>query len=410
MKKYRLHLVGKLMTVWLVLGMLTGCTTGTEETIPSETMAISYDPMLLTEDSFTPDSGEHALRILFVNAGKADCAILQADEKTWLVDTGEDHSVPEILAALAYMETREIEGIFLTHTDKDHVGGFETIAKVYPVKGLYTSTIRENPVLYEKMAGDIPYTMLEPGQSVCIGTEGIYLDVLSPIRLYPDEENNNSLVLRLDYGAETVLFTGDIKAEGEADLLATGYDLDCTVLKVPYHGRKDGCSEALLTLCTPDSAIICSDQETDPDTAHKKVLTRLAAYGEIYRTEDSSLGWLAQIRSDGHTISDARITHTPTAQLRITEISREEQTITIENTGETTVVDGYYLYSDRGDEVFVFPTGTTLAAGEKLTIGCAGAVCDILWEGETSVWHKSKEDTAWLYDRWGNLLDKETCK
>ncbi len=395
----------------LLLTLLcTGCATvSTEETVVETGAAPTFSPTDLSEETFLPDEGEHEVRLLFVNAGKADCIILEADGKTWLIDTGEDRSVPIILAALAHMETKTIEGIFLTHTDKDHIGGFEAICQAYPVGGLYTSIIREAPDTYEKLAGEIPYTLLEPGQSVCVGETGLYLDVLSPIQLYPAEENNNSLVLRLDYGTETILFTGDIKEEGEGDLLSTGYDLDCTILKVPYHGRKDGCGEALLSACTPTTAIVCSDQDTDPDTAHKKVMSRLASYGEVYRTEDSTLGWLVQMQKEGHTVSDARITHAPGGKLVIENISRENQTITLVNKGDMLDVAGYCIYSDRGDEVFVFPNGTILDGGEKITIGCAGTSCDLLWPGETSIWHKTKEDTAWLYDRWGNLLDKETC-
>ncbi len=410
MTKFGESMAGLLLTLAMLQG-LTGCTTAPAETTSTqETAAPSYDPANLSEETFLPDTGTHDLRLFFVNAGKADCTIIEADGKIWLIDTGEDHSVPAILAALAHMEVTEIEGIFLTHTDKDHVGGFAYIASLYPVKAVYTSAIRENPRLYEKLAEGLPYTLLEPGQSVCIGEAGLNLDVLSPIRLYPNEENNNSLVLRLDYGTETVLFTGDIKAEGEGDLLATGYDLDCTVLKVPYHGRKDACGEAFLQACTPDAAIICSDQETDPDTAHKKVLARLAAYGETYRTEDSTLGWLVQVTPDSHTISDARITHAPEKGLTIAAISREDQTITIENHGAPLDLSGYMIYSDRGDELFVFPTGTTIGAGESLIIGSSGSDYDLLWPGETSVWHKTKEDTAHLYDKWGNLLDTKTCE
>lgn len=418
MKKY-IWMVLPLLVLTLSMLWLPGCTgtpaeTGTEQnwdTMLDAVQHIAYiDPAGLSEETFAPDSGEHTVRMLFVNAGKADCIILEADGLTYLIDTGEDNSVPKILAGLAYMETESIAGVFLTHTDKDHIGGWETILQAYPVEKLYTAVIREAPDTYLKMAGEIPYETLMPGQSVPIGGEGLYLDVLCPIRLYPDEENNNSLILRLDCGEETVLFAGDMKAEEEADLLSTGYNLDCTVLKVPYHGRKDGSGEAFLAACTPELSIICCDTETDPDTAHKKAVARLREHGEVRLTEDTELGWYVTLEGKYRYISNAQIMAERTADLSLESVSVASQTLTIRNNGDDADLSGYYIHSDRGNEVYVFPTGTVLAAGESISVGCVGTDGDLLWKGETSVWHKSKEDNAVLYDRFGNVLDTAAAK
>ncbi|MBQ3176275.1 MAG: MBL fold metallo-hydrolase [Clostridia bacterium] len=418
MKKY-IWMVLPLLVLTLSMLWLPGCTgtpaeTGTEQnwdTMLDAVQHIAYiDPAGLSEATFAPDSGEHTVRMLFVNAGKADCIILEADGLTYLIDTGEDNSVPKILAGLAYMETESIAGVFLTHTDKDHIGGWEPILQAYPVEKLYTAVIREAPNTYLKMAGEIPYETLMPGQSVPIGEEGLYLDVLCPIRLYPEEENNNSLVLRLDCGEETVLFAGDMKAEEEADLLSTGYDLDCTVLKVPYHGRKDSSGEAFLAACTPNLSIICSDTQTDPDTAHKKAVARLREHGEVRLTEDTELGWYVTLEGKYRYISNAQIMTERTADLSLESVSVASQTLTIRNNGDDADLSGYYIHSDRGNEVYVFPTGTVLAAGESISVGCVGTDGDLLWKGETSVWHKSKEDNAVLYDRFGNVLDTAAAK
>lgn len=406
----------KAVTLLLVL-LLTGCTANPATDMPPNT---NIDPATLSEDTFAVDSGDHTVRMLFVNAGKADCTILEADGKIYLIDTGEDSSVPQILAALAYMDTEAIEAVFLTHSDKDHIGGWNGIRQRYSIGKLYTAALNEAPDTYAALANEIPYETLTPGQSVPIGDEGLYLDVLCPITLYPDEENNNSLILRLDIqrldiqrldcGKETVLFTGDMKELEEADLLATGYALDCDILKVPYHGRKGASSQAFLDACTPNLSIICCNTETDPDTANEKVIARLRQTGEVRLTEDADLGWCIDLQDTFRYITNAKIEVPPTASLTITDVSIEDQTITIENTGDTTDLTGYYLYSDRGSELFVFPEGTVLPAGESITIGCVGSNEALIWAGETNVWHKSKKDNAILYDRYGNELDTKRAK
>ena len=117
MKKYLLPI---LLCFSLVSCTGTPAVTDTE-TVTETNAAAYYQEPYPTEETFLPDSGDHNIRMLFVNAGKADCIILEADGLTYLIDTGEDTSVPKILAALAWMETESIEAIFLTHTDKDHI-------------------------------------------------------------------------------------------------------------------------------------------------------------------------------------------------------------------------------------------------------------------------------------------------
>jgi competence protein ComEC len=69
--------------------------------------------------------------------------------------------------------------------------------------------------------------------------------------------NNNSLVLRLEWGATSVLFTGDIEAAAERDLLALPESmLRSGVLKVPHHGSRTSSGAGLLAAVDPAVAII----------------------------------------------------------------------------------------------------------------------------------------------------------
>ncbi|MBR4960031.1 MAG: lamin tail domain-containing protein, partial [Clostridia bacterium] len=126
---------------------------------------------------------------------------------------------------------------------------------------------------------------------------------------------------------------------------------------------------------------------------------------EVYRTEDADLGWYVTLEKNGGTIVNAQIRHSREASLKLESVSRENQMVVIRNTGDTMDLGGCFLYSERGNEVFIFPQNTILPAGESITLGCVGIPADLIWTGETGAWHKSKEDRAILYDRWGNVLD-----
>lgn len=49
-------------------------------------------------------------------------------------------------------------------------------------------------------------------------------------------QNNGSLVLRVDYGGTSFLFTGDMEQKAEGDLLESGADVHADVLKAGHHG------------------------------------------------------------------------------------------------------------------------------------------------------------------------------
>ncbi len=83
-----------------------------------------------------------------------------------------------------------------------------------------------------------------------------------------DNENNHSVVLRVDFGEASILLTGDIEDVAITDLCAMyeGSDLlDVDVLRVSHHGSKNGTTEELLDAVSPELALISmgpADRET----------------------------------------------------------------------------------------------------------------------------------------------------
>ena len=66
--------------------------------------------------------------------------------------------------------------------------------------------------------------------------------MLAPLQPPLHGDNDNSEVIRLDYGNTSWLFTGDIQTDAEERLLQNGSNLGATVLKVAHHGSSDSTS------------------------------------------------------------------------------------------------------------------------------------------------------------------------
>ena len=385
----------------------------TKETETETTAEVSseHQNKVMKDDwrNITP-SGEHDVSVLFVNVGKADSIIVDIDGSFYMIDTGTSESVPYTFAALEALGVDKLSGVFITHPDRDHVGGYSYIRDKYEVECVYSSSICGDMYVIEGAAVKDTLVKLDPGEVVSAG-DGVYFEVLGPIKYNADDDNNNSLVLRLRVNGVTVLFAGDMKKEEEKSLLNAGIDFKCDVLKVGHHGRKDATSEKFIESAQPEYAVISTSTEEEERSANENVIEALEKNNcEVYITEDYDLGIMMKIEEDGRIIFDNFKTAASAEKIKIDSVSKSTQILMLKNkAGYDVDLSGWYVTSSRGGEVFCFPKGTVIKVGETLTLACKGSDGDIIWN-ETNVWHDSKDDTASLIDNYGNLVDTKESK
>ena len=350
----------------------------------------------------------------FTNVGKADSIILSVDGLFYMIDTGTSESVPYTLASLNALGVERIEGIFFTHPDRDHIGGYSYIAEEYGIGGLYAPAYCVDMYVFDGITYGKELTKLSPGEIVSLA-DGVYFEVLAPLGLNENDDNDNSLVLRLRINSRTLLFCGDMKTDEEKTLLESelAHLLPSDILKVAYHGRASSTSKEFAAAVSPEYAVISTSREEESDTADKSVIKRLEQNGaEVFVTEDCSLGLRFDIGKDGAiTASDVK----PLGEekkIKLESVSKELQTAVLYNkTLEEVDISGWYIVSDRGGEVFRFPEGSVIGAGEEFVLACRGydGDADCVWN-EDSVWHKTKSDRASLIDSFGRLIDTKKSK
>ena len=358
--------------------------------------------------------GEHDFFVYFTNVGKADSIILSVDGLFYMIDTGTSESVPYTLASLNALGVERIEGIFFTHPDRDHIGGYSYIAEEYGIGGLYAPAYCVDMYVFDGITYGKELTKLSPGEIVSLA-DGVYFEVLAPLGLNENDDNDNSLVLRLRINSRTLLFCGDMKTDEEKTLLESelAHLLPSDILKVAYHGRASSTSKEFTAAVSPEYAVISTSREEESDTADKSVIKRLEQNGaEVFVTEDCSLGLRFDIGKDGAiTASDVK----PLGEekkIKLESVSKELQTAVLYNkTLEEVDISGWYIVSDRGGEVFRFPEGSVIGAGEEFVLACRGydGDADCVWN-EDSVWHKTKSDRASLIDSFGRLIDTKKSK
>lgn len=250
----------------------------------------------------SPAVADAEVAALFINVGKADAALLFLGDGRYLVDTGKSGGYEQLALALSVYGVDHLDGVLITHTDKDHVGGLKKLLKNgVTVDMIYAGTLHseesteEHPAYKAAEKYDVPLTWLNAGDELDWG-EGFTARVLGPLTLDPTNENNNSLVVDLVTPQGNMLLTGDMELEEEGELLEAGLIPQAAVLKVGHHGDGDATSRELVQAVKPQWSIISTSTADEPDTPDGDVLATLwAAKSGVAVTQDAGLGILVKL-------------------------------------------------------------------------------------------------------------------
>lgn len=239
------------------------------------------------------------LHVYVLDVGQGDAILVQRGNQQILIDGGPSGGkvCNEMGKQLPFWD-RTIEMVVLTHPDDDHLGGLVDVLRRYDVEKVLTTGRQRDSGAYRewrKLIDEkgIDVVTARTGQLVVMDG-GVELEVLHPCGVATvadgDDLNNNSIVLRLDYGNFSMLLTGDIGVESEASLLAGRGRLRSTVLKVGHHGAETSTSPEFLEEVSPMFAVVSVGAENRFGHPSQDVLERLVqAVGNegVFLTADS---------------------------------------------------------------------------------------------------------------------------
>ncbi len=390
--------------------LLAACAAPAGETPPEP--AAEATPLLLETEQASPEASppevrSGALSVLFINVGYGDATLITYQGRSLMIDTGKKSAAAQVFAALNYMGVTKLDAVALTHTHSDHIGGLEALGRSIPVGHVYAATISQNKKdggnriteLCQKLS--LPLTRLNAGETLPL-TETVSLEVLGPLSCNADDDNDNSLILRLTLNGRTLLLTGDMQFDEETTLLDAGAELAADILKVGNHGNPDATGDLFGAAVSPQYAVISTSTAEDADSANPRVRTALSD-AEIHVTEDYPLGVLVMVEESGEIRISSPETQKSEAELMLS-LDIEAQRATVTNTGaDEADLSCFVLLSDRGGECFRFPEDTRLPAGASLSVSAEGGGGDFAFIGESSPWNRKRGDTALLYDAGGHL-------
>jgi beta-lactamase superfamily II metal-dependent hydrolase len=200
------------------------------------------------------------LKVTFIDVGKADAIVLQSETGTVVIDTGEKGDGKKIANILDESETTAIDYLIITHFDKDHVGGAAKLINNYEIRNILTPDYEGTSDEYEKYCKVLAEKNIQPTKLTAdmnFSLDDVKFTVYAPKKTFygEDDENDFSLVTKVVHHNNTLLFTGDAMEQRLDEIMDIG---KCTLLKVPYHGRKLDNLDIFLSKVKPKYAVVCT--------------------------------------------------------------------------------------------------------------------------------------------------------
>lgn len=221
-----------------------------------------------------------------LNTGQGQCILLQSDGKTYLVDCGGDSDTTSADIAAQTLLSRGIsrlDGVILTHFDRDHAGGISYLLERLDADTLYLPACVDedgySQELLNYVDGDV--ILVDYDMRISFGSTNISL-FHSEMGM---SSNESGLCILFQHEDCDILITGDRTSDGEHELMRQTQLPELDVLIVGHHGSKTSTCQELLDETHPEIAII-SVGENRYGHPTEEVLERLITAGcEIYRTD-----------------------------------------------------------------------------------------------------------------------------
>ncbi|NLV91602.1 MAG: MBL fold metallo-hydrolase [Firmicutes bacterium] len=236
--------------------------------------------------------GATELAVHIIDIGQGDAIAISSPTGKWvLIDGGE--AGPGRRTLVPYLQGQgvdQLELMVMTHPHADHIGGLLPVVENFPIKSIIADGQIHTSATYERLLlaikeRQIPFSLARRGQVYELGG-GALLTVLHPQELLYDDLNNNSVVLRLDFGEVAFLFTGDAETPAELEMIEANVALDVDVLKVGHHGSITSTSPEFLQVLSPTVAVISVGAGNRYNHPSREVIQRLEASGvTVYRTD-----------------------------------------------------------------------------------------------------------------------------
>lgn len=235
---------------------------------------------VIEEEEFTEAT------VHFINTGNSDAILILQDDKSVLIDAGDNDDESLMVNYLNNLEIKKIDYLINTHPDADHCGGLDAVINNFEIGAFFVGNGSSDSQTYTDVINATANKGINP--SVPLEESKFELTSNSYIQFFNtaggSDSNESSLVTLFVNGEDKFLLTGDAGTETENKILSKMQDVD--VLKIGHHGSKNSTTQSFLDKVKPEYAVILTGKNSYGHP-HSEVLSKLeSANIEIHRSDE----------------------------------------------------------------------------------------------------------------------------
>lgn len=258
---------------------VTPTLTATPTAMPAATETPTPEP--------TPQVGDMAVH--FLDVGQGLSILVQSGGQNLIYDGGDRGASSFVVSYLQRQNIEDIDYLIASHYDEDHIAGLVGCLNAFNVEHVIGPADDKDTQIYQSFLNGVSaqgISVRHPavGQRYDFGT-GTFT-VLAPASINADDDNANSIVIKLENGGNSFIFTGDADSESESAMCASGLDLSCDVLSIGHHGSATATSWDFLQSTVPDYAVISCGEGNCYGHPDQDTMDKLQSMGiQVFRTD-----------------------------------------------------------------------------------------------------------------------------
>jgi competence protein ComEC len=261
MYKRNLFALFSFITIFLVSGCgQVPSETKNTDTAKQEEVTLNKPEENKSKDGTVVPSDLSGLKVHYIDVGQGDSTLLQfsddGEDFTILIDAG-NWNRNEVVNYLTSQHVKKIDIAIGTHPDADHIGQLDKVLNTFDVGEVWLSGNTSTSQTYQKLlsaidANGVDYSEPRMGDKFDIGP--LKIEVLFP-KTITENDNEESISLKITYGEVRFIFTGDANTDAELKMVQSGIDLQADILKLGHHGSSTSTHPNFLRAVHPSVAI-----------------------------------------------------------------------------------------------------------------------------------------------------------